>query len=169
MSYTENIRDLFSPDDKTIKYFYEKYPQIKENETLSIHVRLGDYKNFPNIHPTISTSYINESLKHLPKPNHIFIFSDDKNWVYNNLKFDSFTVVNEEDYIEMWLMSLCKNNILSNSSFSWWASFLNKNLEKIVISPSIWFGDSGPKFYDDIFEKNWIKIKVKNKNGELIY
>ena len=69
----------------------------------------------------------------------------------------------------MWLMSLCKNNILSNSSFSWWASFLNKNLEKIVISPSIWFGDSGPKFYDDIFEKNWIKIKVKNKNGELIY
>jgi hypothetical protein len=72
-----------------------------------------------------------------------------------------------KDYIELWLMSLCKNNILSNSSFSWWGSFLNENLNKKIIAPSVWFGPKGPKNYSDIFENNWQIINVHFENGEL--
>jgi hypothetical protein len=64
-------------------------------------------------------------------------------------------------------MSLCKNNILSNSSFSWWGSFLNENLNKKIIAPSVWFGPKGPKNYSDIFENNWQIINVHFENGEL--
>lgn len=158
LGYDEKIKELFSPDKSTIQFLQKKYPSILEKNTLSIHIRMGDYKKFPNIHPTISISYINEAMRYIEGNPHIFIFSDDKEWVYNNLNFSNFTIVNDKDYIEMWLMSMCKDNIISNSSFSWWASFLNKNKNKKVVAPSIWFGKGGPKNFEDIYEKDWIKL-----------
>ena len=168
LGHDSKIKDLFSPDNETIKYITEKYPKIKEDNTLSIHVILGDYKNFPNIHPIVSVSYLKESLRHVPKSSYIFVFSDDKNWVYNNLKFDNIIFVNEEDYMELWMMSMCQNNILSNSSFSWWASFINKNKNKVVVAPSVWFGKNGPKNYEDVYEPYWKIINTKTKNGEIL-
>ena len=64
-------------------------------------------------------------------------------------------------------MSLCNHNIMSNSSFSWWGSYLNLNENKIVIVPSVWFGVEGEKNYQDIYENGWIKINVKCENGKL--
>jgi hypothetical protein len=54
-------------------------------------------------------------------------------------------------------MSACKYNIIANSTFSWWAAWLNKEPEKIVIAPSIWFAQ---KFINqnEIYPENWIKI-----------
>ena len=78
-------------------------------------------------------------------------------------------VEEDEDYKEIWLMSLCKNNIICNSTFSWWGSFLNRNENKKVIAPSIWFGTGGPSNFSDIYESNWIIINVESKNGILEY
>jgi len=113
--------------------------------------------------PTVK--YVERSLEVIGKYSHIFIFTDDKAWVKENLKFDNCTYINEEDYLEMWIMSLCKNNIICNSTFSWWASFLNKNKYKKVVAPSMWFGPRGPQNYKDIYEKNWIVVDVKYNNG----
>ena len=57
----------------------------------------------------------------------------------------------------MRLMSLCKHNIIANSSFSWWGAWLNNNKEKIVIAPQKWF-NSNKMDYSDIIPEKWIKI-----------
>jgi hypothetical protein len=169
LNYKNKIIDIFSPTEEKINELKIKYSEINLQNTLSLHIRRGDYVNSPTIHPTISKSYIDKSLEIIGEYDHLFIFTDDKKWVKDNLNNERITIVNDEDYNEMWLMSLCKNNIISNSTFSWWGSFLNKNNNKKVIAPSIWFGDYGPKNYKDIYEDNWEIINVENKNGELVY
>jgi hypothetical protein len=169
LGYDNKIKELFSIDGETKKYLTDKYPQILLDNTLSIHIRRGDYKQFPMVHPTVSKSYIDKSIGSIGGYSHVFIFSDDKQWVKENLNLINSTIVDEKDYIELWLMSLCKNNILSNSSFSWWGSFLNRNDDKKVIAPSIWFGPNGPNNYSDIFEDNWVMLNVEFVNGELIF
>lgn len=169
LSYKEKIIDIFSPTDEEIKNLKLKYPKINLDNTVSIHIRRGDYTNSPNIHPVVTKSYIDTALSMVGDYDHIFIFTDDKNWVFSNLDLKNTTIVTDEDYNEMWLMSLCKNNIISNSTFSWWGSFLNKTLNKVVVAPSIWFGPNGPNPYNDIYQFEWQIINLKYNNGELIY
>jgi hypothetical protein len=69
------------------------------------------------------------------------------------------TFVEGNDSItDIWLQSICKNNIIANSSFSWWGSWLNNNVDKKVISPLKWFGDHVALNTSDIIPKNYIKI-----------
>jgi hypothetical protein len=168
LDYKEKIIEYFSPTSDEIKNLRFKYPKINLSNTVSIHIRRGDYTNLPNIHPVIGESYIHKALEIAGDYSHIFIFTDDKNWVTSNLDFKNTTIVNDEDYQELWLMSLCQNNILSNSSFSWWGSYLNRNINKKTIAPSIWFGPNGEKNYQDIYESEWNKINVKYVNGTLL-
>ena len=62
------------------------------------------------------------------------------------------------DYIELYLMSRCNNNIIANSSFSWWGGWLNDHNDKLVIGPSKWFGSSIPHSARDIIPERWITI-----------
>lgn len=172
--YFENdkneIKSYFLPDEEFLNNIKIKYPEILLDNTVSLHIRRGDYLNFPHIHPTVDISYVEESIRLIGEYSFIFIFSDDKEWVTNNLKLDNMIFVeNNHDFEDLWLMSLCKNNIISNSSFSWWGSFLNQNPNKKIISPSIWFGPGGQQDYNDIFEDNFIKINTTFKEGNLCY
>jgi len=169
LGYDEQIRNIFSPTEDFINKMYDKYPQLKQDNTVSIHVRFGDYKNNPHIHPSVSKTYINESLKQIGQYSHMFLFGDDKKWLKENFNGKNITLIDEEDYVDMWLMSLCNHNIISNSTFSWWGSFLNKNPHKKIIAPSIWFGPNGPNNYKDIYQSDWKIINLEYNNGELIY
>lgn len=94
---------------------------------------------------------------------HVFIFSDEMDWVRKNLRFDLPVVYvdhnqEEEKHIEDFrLLSLCKHNIISTSTFSWWSAWCNPNPEKIVIAPKQWFsgGRNNPK---DVVPDSWIRI-----------
>jgi len=161
------IREMFQPDKNSVDYFYQKYPQLLQPNTLSIHVRRSEYLKLSHIHPTVSLEYIKQSLNIIGDYSTVFIFSDDHEFVSQNLNFPNSIYVNEsEDYMELWLMSMCKNNIMSNSTFSWWGSFLNKNTNKKIVAPSIWFGPAGPN-PKDIYEPYWTLIDVEYINGEL--
>ena len=117
---------------------------IEESKSISIHVRRGDYVK-AGIETTDLSFYqqaidIIKSKVTNPK---FFIFTDDIEFsksLFKNAEFIYIEGNNGKDsYRDMQLMSLCKHNITANSSFSFWGAFLNKNLEKIVISPNLPF------------------------------
>lgn len=141
--------------------------QIKDNQSVSIHIRCGDYiTNKDNLknYGTCSLDYYQNAISKIKekvdKPI-FYVFSDDINWAKSNLKIDeNFVFVSDykfDETIELELMSNCKNNIIANSSFSFWAAWLNKNPNKIVIAPKKWTNIVN---FDtiDLIPENWIKI-----------
>jgi len=153
----EHILNLFSIDDVSKNYIDNKYSDILKHNTCSVHVRRGDYLRYPEHHPICSLEYYNNSINQLPKDTKFLFFSDDVVWCENTFKGENFIFVNgNEDYIDMWLMSLCKNNIIANSSFSWWGAWLNKNKNKTVIAPKEWFGTRLNHITKDVYCDDWI-------------
>jgi hypothetical protein len=147
---------------------HEKYPQLLQPNTLSLHVRRSEYLQFPEIHPTITLEYIQEALKLIGDYSTVFVFSDDHDFVKENLNFPDVVYVNEsEDWEELWLMGLCNNHIISNSTFSWWGVFLNQDKNKKIVAPSTWFGPKGPNA-KDIYESYWSVVPTKWEEGGLI-
>lgn len=115
--------------------------QIQESNSVSIHVRHGDYKNYG--FPVLSINYYKEAIRiieeRISNP-HYFIFSDDTEYIKNNFSFlGHYTIVDnnhgENSFRDMQLMSMCKHNIIANSSFSYWGAYLNLNPEPIIIAP----------------------------------
>ena len=152
------IKELFSPTDNIKRYLLEKYPQISERNISSIHVRRGDYLKLKHIHSPCSLKYYLDATKKV-KSDHFFVFSDDPEWCKGIFKSDKYTVISEEqDYNEMYLMSMCKNNIIANSSFSWWGAWLNNNEDKVVIAPKQWFGPSAKMSCHDIVPDEWLRL-----------
>ncbi len=122
----------------------EMLNKIKNTNSVSLHIRRGDYLKLTDTVGLCSLKYYQTAVeyiaKHTQKP-HFFLFSDDPDWVKENLKLKHpFTVVDINDgtygYFDLELMKNCKHNINANSTFSWWASWLNTNPDKIVISPT---------------------------------
>lgn len=158
--YKEEIRKLFSIDEKSMIYINEKYQHLNFSKSTSLHVRRGDYLFYPTKHPTCSLDYYKKALKIIDSEN-ILIFSDDIEWCKKNLSIEDkkvFYITDNSDYIDLWLMSLCKNNITANSSFSWWGSWLNLHKDKKVIAPSTWFGTSLQHNTKDLYSYKTIII-----------
>lgn len=138
--------------------------EIKHN-SVALHVRRGDYSNFPDIHPILPLKYYEKAIEKLKELKGddltIYIFSDDIEWCKKNINFKNSIFVDEEDYISISMMSKCDHNIVANSSFSWWGAYLNQNPNKIIIYPSLWFGPKGPSYdLDDLFDDKCIKIEI---------
>lgn len=141
--------------------------QIAQVNAVSLHVRRGDYaSNSKNIamHGLCSIEYYQAAIiriaKQIKNP-HFFVFSDDIAWVKNNLKIDfphQYVDHNhgKESYNDMRLMSLCKHNIIANSSFSWWGAWLNPNAKKIVIAPKRWFAHEVDT--SDLIPSSWVTL-----------
>jgi hypothetical protein len=136
-----------SEPDQTNKALLE---QIKTGNSVSLHVRRGDYvtdSNVNSIHGVCSLSYYQQAVEYMTQrvnDPRFFIFSDDIDWVKQNLRIDNSPVSymthnGYKDYEDLRLMYSCKYNIVANSSFSWWGAWLNNYKDKIVIAPVNWF------------------------------
>ena len=137
---------------------------VKSSNSISVHIRRGDYLNLQTVYGGICTKEYYTKAIELMKvkvPNSLFVFfSDDMEWVKQNFNKDGAIYVDwnrgKDSYTDMYLMSCCKHNIIANSTFSWWGAYLNKNRNKIVISPAKWFNTEINDI--DIIPDNWIKI-----------
>lgn len=170
IDYDAYIKEIFSfPSERLNTANKELLLKIKESNSISVHIRRGDYisdKITRNYHGSCSLDYYLKAISSIAsKVNNVtlFFFSDDVEWVkteFKNLPYPKFFIENnqnEDSWKDMYLMSLCDHNIIANSSFSWWGAWLNTNLEKIVIAPKNWFSDTKINT-DDLIPSEWIRF-----------
>jgi len=154
------IKNDLAINNNLKRYIYNKYKFLNYN-TISIHVRRGDYLKLSKKHPPQSKVYYENAYDYIPNHTNmnVVILSDDINWCKDNFKFSNmYFIENESNIIDLYIMSLSNHNIISNSTFSWWGSWLNNNKDKIVIAPNKWFGDNFNHNADNIICENWIMI-----------
>lgn len=164
----ELVRSLFSIDPEIEKYINDKYGSVINKGVTAINVRRGDYCRLPHKYAVCSMSYYNKAIDYLGKDRNYLIISDDIEWCKKHFKGDNFYFVDDEEpVIDLYIQTLCENNIISNSSFSWWGAWLNPNPDKKVLCPDPWFG----RFYrkeknaDDLIPEEWVEIENKMPPG----
>ena len=144
--------------------------KILQSNSVSVHIRRGDYlsKKIFEKDITLPINYYKNSIdyikKKIPNPN-FFIFSDDIMWVKNVFKKELpfIYIVDNSKYknspkIDFFLMSICKHNIIANSTYSWWAAWLNKNKSKIIIAPKDWKDKSLILKNKIQIPKSWVRL-----------
>lgn len=141
--------------------------KIKQVNSVSLHVRRGDYMNNQKTnatHGVCSLEYYKKAIQYVAErvaQPYFFIFSDDIEWVKENLIIDfPFVYVqhnrSKESYKDMQLMSMCCHHIIANSSFSWWGAWLNPGKGKIVVAPAKWFANQTS--VRDLFPQGWVTL-----------
>ena len=162
------IRDEFTVKNRLEARNLEVAKQIQSCESVSLHVRRGDYaasSKRRRTHGVCSLEYYRaaiEKLKEHCTDLHFFVFSDDPQWVASNMHVAGpSTIIDhnspEAAHEDLRLMSLCRNHVLANSTFSWWAAWLKASRSGIVIAPQNWFGDERMQIrrMDDLFLNDW--------------
>ncbi len=176
-NYKDTIYKLLKIELK--KSIVKNMIHINFNDTtyISAHFRFGDYKKYPNIYILLTETYYKNALNYIKenglKENDVKVLYfcendsvNEVNEIIDNLK-PNFPQINFiradpqlEDWEQMLLMSLCKHNIIANSTFSWWGAYLNTNPEKIVCYPDQWFCPEAKKDTSDLFLDDWQKILI---------
>jgi hypothetical protein len=153
---SSQVRQLFSFPAVSDKEFARVADMISRSESVSLHIRRGDYVGLSEFQNICTDDYYRKSIDYirgkLDAPT-FFVFSDDVDYIRKKFGDDpSFVIVDvnsgENSWRDMSLMSMCKHNIIANSTFSWWGAWLNRNPAKIVIHPKYHlFGVDTNDFY----------------------
>ena len=163
--YKNDIKRQFSPKFNLSKGFESWRQFINKTNSIAIHIRLDDYKENGWC---IDTQYFKNAIKKIESMivnPCFFVFSDsmdEAKSIINSFSINAEYIDYDSDnriIEDLLLISTCQNQIISNSTFSWWGAWLNDNPNKIVICPeyAMWKGD----FYPD----DWIKIEAKAKQS----
>lgn len=155
----KEILELFKMPLKIKEIIDEKYGFLFEKKVTLIHVRRGEYLRLPNHHPVQTIDYYYQGIESLKEKTDMFmICSDDISWCKGIFNLDNiYFVENEKDYVELYLMSLATNHIISNSTFSWWGAWLSEK-NNGVIAPKKWFGSAIKHNTNDVLPETWIKL-----------
>lgn len=153
-----SIKDEFMPNDSAL------IQQIKNTNSISVHIRRGDYiRNLSSMeaHGLCSKDFYTKSIefikRELGNDLHFYLFTDNAAWVEKEMHWEiNCTLIENKTTVEdFYLMSLCKHNIIANSTFSWWAAWLNENPDKKVIVPKHWLNNVLSESVE-LVPKNWI-------------
>jgi hypothetical protein len=153
-------REFCVKDEFYTKEFLKLKNEITNCNSISLHVRRGDYVTIGMF--VTELDYYLRAIKFITtiKDNPIiYVFSDDMDWCKEN--FVDVKYIHLQDYLDFELMKLCKSNIITNSTFSWWAARLNPNPDKVVIAPEQWQHhreDTEKKDREFLILKDWIAL-----------
>lgn len=163
----ELVKDLFEISSNEKQYILDKYGDILSQDVTSIHVRRGDYCKQPHRYAVASMPYFNKAIDYIGSNKKFLVISDDIEWCKKKFKGDHFYFSdNEKPIIDLYIQSLCKNNIISNSTFSWWGAWLNTNPDRLVIYPDPWYGKTFSNYNTkDLIPVDWIRIESKLSRG----
>ena len=166
LSYKKKLQNIFKLKSLSSKDILFSDHYLKMNNLTSVHIRKGDYinKNNKNIFNQLGTKYYMESISYIKnmvsKP-FFFIFSDDYDWVKDNIKLphNEYILMDHslDSLIDFKLMSLCQHHIIANSTFSWWPAWLkDEKRGDIVIAPKKWLNTNlEPK---GMIMPSWVQI-----------
>lgn len=171
IKYRQNLLDIFTPDRQVIEELRSKYGFILERPNCAIHVRRGDYVNRTQYNPVCSLDYYKAAIELFAADTTFLVFSDDIEWCKQRFDSPRFTFSEQkapsdsvlrgflQEEIDLYLMSMCKHQIIANSTFSWWGSWLNQNPHKRIVAPKNWFGSALQHLKtDDIYTESMLKI-----------
>ena len=157
----EEVRDQFKFKQSAIDGLdLSKYPD--PSQCTALHIRLGDYESKRNFHPSQPAVYWQEAME-AAQQDHVVIFSDDKDKAEKMFGNNKRVIYSDDSdpFVALYHMSLCKNNIICNSTFGWWGAWLGEAnaVDKVVVAPKLWFGPGhtslNPK---DIIPERWLKL-----------
>jgi len=158
----KEIRSDFTFKDEILNPCKEMIESVEN--PIALHVRRGDYiKNAEN-HFNLPIEYYDAALGKFDDDRSVIVFSDDPVWCHDEGIFvdDRFIISeNEDNRVDLCLMSLCNDFIIANSTYSWWGAWLSSNKNKKVIAPVQWFGKTGyTKDHDtkDLIPETWMRI-----------
>jgi hypothetical protein len=157
-SHLEKYEEQLIKEFKFKQHILDKSKQIinQYKEPVAVHIRRGDYVKHPGFW-TVTPEYIQNALNYFTDKEYTFlIFSDDIEWCKEVFPDGVIFMEENNQFEDLCMMSLCDHNIISNSTFSWWGAFLNKNTNKKIIAPNNWYTDN--RDITNLYPKNWIII-----------
>lgn len=176
--YFDDIREYLlkeiTPIHKELDSNKTLYEVIRNTNSVCVSLRHFQLSgNQRDMYDVCSKEYYNSAIiemkKRVSNPHFIF-FSDDLDWIQTIIDTDGLSFTMETQGNPLWeklrLMYSCKHFIIPNSTFAWWAQYLGRSKDKIVISPEKWFNND---FLSPLISDKWIRIgydgQVKNVNG----
>ena len=137
--------------------FKNPTPTLSNIDSISLHVRRGDYVAKSDYHPLCTMQYYEEALALMPNEE-VIVFSDDIPWCKDNFKGERFVFSEgRSNSQDLEYMSKCKHHIIANSSFSWWGAWLGSQ-KGIITAPKKWFGPEANLNTKDILPEDWIVL-----------
>lgn len=165
-SYRKELINQFQPSYEAEESYIKALGRIMETNSVAVHIRRSDFKKDKNpFHYLLSEDYYKNAMgyirEHVSSPR-FFLFSDDLVWVKEHLGENrDYEYINVKtthgDIDDMMLMKNCHHIITANSTFSWWAAWLNEHKNTIRVVPDKPYG------MEKMIPDGWIKVSVRGK------
>lgn len=165
-----DISKEFKLKKENIDYINKNFGELFNKKTIALHYRLGGDRvtsHMQHFHKNVSVDFYKKSIEliedYSPETYNILVFSDNINLCKTILADFPYSVTFIEgtnNIIDFTMMALCNVNVVGNSTFSWWAAYMNQNEDKkVIVTESEWFGPGYSHFnLKDTFPESWIRL-----------
>lgn len=160
--HRERLLALLAPTERDARFIQKRYGNLLAHpKTVGIQVRWQFEDPDALTYPTYGRDYFARAMSFFPEDSLFIVSTNSLSFARDNVPIGGRNVVfleGEPHYIELYILSMCKDNIISNSTFGWWSAWLNPRPEKKVIAPLLFSRHQG----HDAYPEEWIRLPAKH-------